>query len=453
MTEQIRRRKSSSRSHHTAENPNGNRTIFFLLFLVPVVMTLAFGGTDTWALMMLFAMISLLGGTWIVHSIRRGEFEINADTMLLPIVGLIALGLFQLLPLGNAGIPEGVISATPSAALTQDQFATRIFLARLFCYLIFFAAALTFINTNARLRKATFGIIIFGGVLAFGAILQKLVSPDAIYGIRETPQAIPFGPYVNQHHFASLMVLFSGVAIAHIFGDGVSRQSKLLVAIAALIMGISVPMTSSRGGVISYAAMIFIVVLFTFAHKGSRNVRRLLPAIGGLFVIGIIGVGSILFLGGSDSLLRGIGMQTSADISSGRLHFWSVAVEIFKANPIFGAGLDSFGVAYTRFDTWNGRFRVEQAHNDYLQALADGGIIGFACVVGFVVLFVKKAYARITNAGTFQRVTVTGTFAGCAGVLIHSFFDFPLRTAGNGFFFLLVASLAVLPLIADPKED
>lgn len=452
MTEPTRRRRTSSRSQ-TIETSNGNRTIFVLLFVIPIVMTLAYGGTDTWALMMLFTMISVLGGTWIVHSIRRGEFEINADTMLLPIIGLIVLGLFQLLPIGNAGIPEGVITASPSSALTQDQFATRIFLARLFCYLVFFAATLTFINTNARLRKAAFSIIIFGGVLAFGAILQKLASPDAIYGIRETPQAIPFGPYVNQHHFASLMVLLSGIAIAHIFGDGVSKQSKLLIGISALIMGISVPMTSSRGGVISYAAMIFIVVLFTFARKGSRKLNRLIPAIGGLLVIGIIGIGSIVFLGGSDSLLRGIGMQTSEDISSGRLHFWSVAFEIFKANPIFGAGLDAFGVAYTKFDTWNGRYRVEQAHNDYLQALADGGIIGFACVVGFVVLFVKKGYSRIATAGTFQRVTTVGAFAGCAGVLIHSFFDFPLRTAGNGFFFLLVASLAVLPLIADPKEN
>lgn len=451
MSEHIRRR--SSRSHCLVEEPNGNRTIFFLLFLIPIVMTLAFGGTDTWALMMLFTMTSLLAGTWIVHSIRRGVFEINADIILLPIIGLIVLGLFQLLPLGNAGIPAGVIATLPSAALTQDQFATRIFLARLFCYLIFFAAALTFINTNSRLRKAAFGIIIFGGLLAFGAILQKLASPASIYGIRETPQAIPFGPYVNQHHFASLMVMLSGIAIAHIFGDGVSKQSKFLIAISALIMGISVPMTSSRGGVISYAAMIFMVVLFTFGRKGSRSVRRLLPAVGGLLVIGIIGVGSIIFLGGSDSLLRGLGMQTSADISSGRLHFWSVAFEIFKANPIFGAGLDAFGVAYTRFDTWNGRYRVEQAHNDYLQALADGGVIGFVCVVGFVVLFVKKGYSRIVTAGTFQRVTAMGAFAGCAGVLIHSFFDFPLRTAGNGFFFLLVASLAVLPLIADPRED
>lgn len=452
MSERKHRRRMSSGAHRFTETPNGNRTVFVLLFVIPIMMTLAYGGTDTWVLIMLFAMTSLLGGTWIVHSIRRGELEINTDSLLLPIVGLIGLGLFQLLPLGNAGIAEGVIATSPSSSLTMDQFATRIFLARLFCYLIFFAAALTFISTNSRLRKATFAIIIFGGLLSFGAILQKLASPDAIYGIRETPQAIPFGPYVNQHHFASLMVLLSGVAVAHIFGDGVSKQAKLLIALSALIMGISVPMTSSRGGVISYAAMIFMVVLFTFARKGSRSVRRLVPAIGGLLAIGIIGVGSILFLGGSDSLLRGIGMQSTADVSSGRLHFWSVGFEIFKANPIFGAGLDAFAVAYTRFDTWNGRFRVEQAHNDYLQALADGGVIGFACVVGFVFLFVRKAYSRIATAEAFQRVTATGAFAGCTGVLLHSFFDFPLRTSGNAFFFLLVASLAVVPLMITQKD-
>jgi O-antigen ligase len=129
------------------------------------------------------------------------------------------------------------------------------------------------------------------------------------------------------------------------------------------------------------------------------------------------------------------------------MHFWSIALKIFLEHPILGAGFDAFGVAFTRFDTWNGRFRVEQAHNDYLQMLADGGILAFAAVAAFVFLLFKRGVgviARSTSPG--RRTVAIGALAGCFGILVHSLFDFPLRTASNSYFFLLLAALATVAL-------
>jgi O-antigen ligase len=159
----------------------------------------------------------------------------------------------------------------------------------------------------------------------------------------------------------------------------------------------------------------------------------------------ILVVGSVLFLGGEGSLLRGIGLQPDAgDITSGRSHFWNVAWQIFLANPILGAGFEAFGAAFTRYDTWSGMYRIEHAHNDYLQMLADGGILAFACVAAFVYFFFRKGVAALggQNDG-LHRSIVTGAMAGCFGILIHSFFDFPLRTPANAFVFLLLVVLAV----------
>ena len=114
--------------------------------------------------------------------------------------------------------------------------------------------------------------------------------------------------------------------------------------------------------------------------------------------------------------------------------------------------MEAFGVAYTKFDTRNGFFRTEQAHNDYLQMLADGGIVGFGIAVSFLVMFVKRGINAITNASSeFVLDTRIGAFAGCLGILIHSFFDFPLRTASNAFFFLLV--LAMMLVQVSNKQD
>ena len=82
-------------------------------------------------------------------------------------------------------------------------------------------------------------------------------------------------------------------------------------------------------------------------------------------------------------------------------------------------------------------FRVEQAHNDYLQMLADGGILAAACVVVFVFVLLRKGIAAVgDHRDGMRRSIITGAMAGCLGILIHSFFDFPLRTPANGFFFL-----------------
>src|SRR5204863_6330429 len=86
----------------------------------------------------------------------------------------------------------------------------------------------------------------------------------------------------------------------------------------------------------------------------------------------------VLFLGGEFSINRFIDSVNTDDPTTGRAHFWAVTLEIIKAHPYLGTGLGAFGVIYTRYDTRNGLFRLEQAHNDYLQVLSDAGIVGAA---------------------------------------------------------------------------
>jgi O-antigen ligase len=167
-------------------------------------------------------------------------------------------------------------------------------------------------------------------------------------------------------------------------------------------------------------------------------------ALAAVAAVVVAAVVTAVYLDSGAGLSRGIGAGVSGDFSTGRTHFWSVALQIFLAHPIIGAGLDAFGVAFTRYDTWNGTFRVEQAHNDYLQTLADSGLLGFACLVSFLGLFVRRAMSSLGgNSDGLMRGVAVGAFAGCTGILVHSFFDFPLRTPANGFFFLLLLAIMV----------
>jgi O-antigen ligase len=173
---------------------------------------------------------------------------------------------------------------------------------------------------------------------------------------------------------------------------------------------------------------------------------------GGLALVLVIFAATIL-LGGDTMLLRSVGVSTAseADPSSGRLHFWQTTLQIIAANPFLGVGLNAFGVAFTRYDTWSGFYRVEQAHNEYLQILAEAGVVGLLLAAAFIYFLFRRGWQVFTTTrDPFRRGVCLGAMAACFGILIHSIFDFPLRTPSNFLTFLIIAALATV-YIHHPK--
>lgn len=439
-----------------------NTAVYFLLCFILVFTTIAYGAIDLWALGLLCIFSGLLLIFWCIDAWRKKEFQFNTSLLQLPLLGLILIGLIQLLPLRSSNLGD-LLSVPAISSLTLNASATRFAVVNLVLYFIFFAAAFVFINNDKRLRKTVYLIIIFGAVMAFFGILQRFANLEAIYGMRPTPDSIFFGPFVNSHHFAAFMEMTIGVTLGLLFGKAFKKDKNALLIIAVVIMGIALLLTGSRGGVMSLLGVVAFIVAANILFKqkkpvnpeteNSSNLKRNLVFIGGGIALIFVLFATTLFLGGDQSLLRGTGLQSGllADISNGRFHFWQVAIQVFSDNPIIGAGLDSFATAFPNYDSWNGTFRIEQAHSDYLQILADAGIIGFACIASFIVLLFKKSFQVIGNTtNNFRRSTAIGALAGCFGILLHSFVDFPLRILSNAFFFLTLVVLATAT-ISYPK--
>jgi len=371
---------------------------------------------------------------------------------------LLLIALVQLLPLGGAVTG---LAVPASNALSLDPYSTRFFAVKLVVYLLYFAACLAFINNEKRLKKAVYFVIICGSLMALYGILQRLASPEGIYGVRETSGARPFGPFVNQHHFATFMQMTGGLALALLFGKKAGREQKILLAAGIVVMGVATVSTGSRGGLLGFLATLAFVSLLNFLSGRWSGESRSKAGMQRNFVIAAAGIalivvifGVVLLIGGNDALLRGTGVVLAdGDISTGRLHFWPIALKIFLAHPILGAGFESFGVAFTKYDTMSGEFRVEQAHNEYLQTLADAGIVGFICLAGFIVLLFKKGLKTIASSSGFRNEAAIGALAGCLGVLVHSFFDFPLRTPSNAFFFLMLCAIATAAIAAHDRPS
>jgi O-antigen ligase len=296
--------------------------------------------------------------------------------------------------------------------------------------------------------------MIFGFFLAIFGLTQSFTSPTKVYWIRELNQSTAFGPFINRHHFAGYMELTIAIPLGLVFAGAIAKEKMLIYLFVAGLMGVALVMTASRGGIISLVAEIVFLITVTaiwrkqserrHRHRHSGRLKRIAARVGmtaALLVSLFVGV---LFFGGEFSINRFIDSVNTDDPTTGRAHFWSVTLNMIKAYPYLGTGLGAYGVSYTQFDSRNGLFRLEQAHNDYLQVLSDGGIVGGVLALSFVVLLFWKAIKRAKSRDDFRRGVALGALSGCFGVLIHSFFDFTLHTTSNALLFLVLAALATL---------
>jgi O-antigen ligase len=428
-----------------------SRFVFLILCSGIVLTTLAYGTVHSWSLAVFTLGAVALVGLWIADAWRLKSLRISRNLLQLPFIGAFALGVIQLLPFGGSNGAVNV-ALNPVRTLSADPYSTQFFLVQIAALLVYFGATLVFVDTPHRLKVLVRTITIFGFLLAMFGLTQALIgSPTKIYWVRELPQSTAFGPFINRHHFAGYMELAMAIPLGLLFSGVVEREKRLLYGFAVVLMGVALVMTNSRGGLISLLAEIgFLVIITTAGSKRLGNLDRNARALAALKRLGlatailIVLVGGVVFLGGASVFTRFLGTVNADDPTTGRAHFWAVTTDIIKHHPIIGAGIGAYGVLYSQYDSRNGLYRLEQAHNDYLQVLADGGIIGAALGLFFLVVLFRVGFARRETHDAFRRGVSTGALAGCFAVLVHSFFDFTLHTTSNTLLFLVLAGLATM---------
>ncbi len=87
---------------------------------------------------------------------------------------------------------------------------------------------------------------------------------------------------------------------------------------------------------------------------------------------------------------------------------------------------------------------MNHAHNDYLELLAEGGIIGFVIIFCFLATLFYKTYKTFsTRRDAISIYLYMGSITALVAILIHSVTDFNLHIGANGLWFFFVAGIAV----------
>jgi len=452
-TAEVQPVKNAGYTSYRIKHTLPSRFAFLILCSAIILSALAFGTVHYWAQAIFFLGAVAVLTLWLADSWILGSFRISKNVLQLALLGMLVVGLVQLLPLRTPQ-SAGTLPIPLTKSLSFDPYATRLVVVQLTALLIYFFVALILLDTPKRLRLLVRTITIFGFFLAIFGLTQSIISPNKVYWFRELAQSTAFGPFINRHHFAGYMELTLALPLGLLFSGAVVKEKRFIYLFVAGLMGVALMMTNSRGGIISLVAeILFLAATMGFRrhHKKKGDSRKSKPRIksaatkAGLALALIIALfGGVVLLGGEETLSRLVGSVNVEDPTTGRAHFWSVTVDIIKNHPVIGTGLGAFSAVYTGYDSRNGLYRLEQAHNDYLQVLSDAGIVGAVIGLFFIVSLFRMGFARRDSRDDYRRGVATGALAGCFAVLVHSFFDFTLHTPSNALLFLILAALATV---------
>ena len=447
-----------------------------LIALLVALGTLAFGAVYPWGFVPLFGAAAAIG----VAGLYRTGLPPRLRPLALALFAVCAAGTVQLLPMPPA-VLASVSPATPAVLARYDLvFANApawaplsirppstavavVALVALSLYLL----GLTGLLSSSALRSLPGALAIFVVPLALYGMYTREHNNGLIYGfwqIQDGGGGNQFGPFINRNHFGGWMLMTLGLVIGSLFGrfEGTLRghaagrsrllawlsspaaNSFLLKGAVAILGVVSIFWSLSRSSIVGLAVMVTL-----FAWLASRR-RRLGAARRGLAVVslGVVLVAGVAWRGPARVVSW---FQDDRNLLS-RIDAWRDAWDVIRAFPTFGTGLNTFGDAMLFYQRRNPGFHMAQAHNDYLQLAAEGGLL---VVVPALVAAVLLAHAirrnlraaRPESRGYWIRA---GAAIGLLAVAVQEVFEFSLQIPVNAFLCATLAAVALAPVAAHP---
>jgi len=332
---------------------------------------------------------------------------------------------------------------------TASSYGTRMELLLLVSDLILLFLAVQAFRTLQDWRSFVWFGMIFGFLMSIFGILQHLTFNGKLYWFREMHYGgIPFGPYANRNHFAGFAELVLPLSLVPLVLGRVRRERWLVVGLFAVVPIAALFLSASRGGIVSFGVELAVLGLAMILRRtiGKQLLAGAVVLVLAVLMVYWLGVGQLLQRFSSFQVLE----VTAGKRASMARDTW----QIFLHNPVAGTGLGTLEIVYPCYESlYDGKI-VNHTHNDYLEALAETGILGGFCCVWFLgVLFSEfsRRLRQLNNsfAGTLQ---LSGLVA-CVGFLVHGLVDFNLHIPSNAFLFFLMAHLATSQIqpIAPPS--
>jgi|WetSurMetagenome_2_1015567.scaffolds.fasta_scaffold00091_46 O-antigen ligase/tetratricopeptide (TPR) repeat protein len=449
-----------------------SKIIFFIFLFILVFSPLAFGTVEPWSLAAMEILAMSAAWAYISQTAKEGGRPLYDTPGITPLFIFICYMLIQVLPMpvefvklispssyaaydGSAGVTGQLtwitISVHPKATLSEFM--------RFASYAAFYVLTVQLLTKGRYLKRAVVVITLFGAALALFAMCQAVMTNGKIYWFREVATGIIFGPFVNRNHYAGLMSMIIPVAFSlfialkpvivydslrNRISDLLSSRevnNHILMGIAAVIMTVSVFLSLSRGGIISLCAAIAFFYLLMLLKKGNKKTAALILLVSfiALLVVGWFGWAPIF---SRFQQLQDLNLADAGNLD--RIELWKNSIAVIKDFPLTGSGFGSLSSVYPGYETEWTEMKVFHSHNDYIQLVAEGGIIALVLAVWFMCAVLYKARKVIPGRrDAYSIFLYMGSLAGIFSILVFSLADFNMHIGSNALYFFFLMGLVV----------
>ncbi len=423
------------------------RIAFFGILATVALTAVPYGTVEPWWEAAFISLVFAFTALRIVHALLTGQAQIKGLRLFLPVLCVCAFALLQVLP-----IFPGPIGST----ISTDPHETARFIFKLLAFISAGELLLRFTNTRSRFVTLVYVVIAIGVASALFGLIRQFTQTDGSFFLSGLTAGAGYGQFINVNHFAFLMEMTLGVLAGLIIGGGIESRRRPVAWAIALSLWLALVFTNSRGGVISMFSLVLFIAFVTANQKFGRRTNdssrrsgwlfnyggRAMRSAAALAALGLILMVAVVWVGGDSvvSRMETVSGEVSFDTADKirRIEIWRATWPLIKDHPFAGVGFGGYWTAMPRYFKGSGEWSLQQAHNDYLEIVASGGLIGALLFLWFIVSVVLAAVKSGGSRDRFYRASRLGALAGLVAVAVHSFVDFGLHTTINGIVFVIL---------------
>jgi O-antigen ligase/tetratricopeptide (TPR) repeat protein len=410
--------------------------------------------------------IAVLLALWAARMLLEGQITWRKSTVALCLITLFLLGIWQATPLPRPVLawlspgaarcydellpqqPEILPSAStssramvsPGSTLSLSPGATQREAIRILAVFLVFVVVLNNLTSKEALIRLSWVALINGALLSLFALVQFFSAPPLTVYWTFAAQTTPFGPFICHHHFPDYVNMCIGLGIGLLLSKdsrGHSRASDeqdfsplqmlrdprtLWICCALGLMLTAVAFSRSRGGLVALVSAIILCGVLGRLRIG-RTFR-----FGPILVVAGVGMALSAWFGFNVLKDRLATFGTGQAFES-RVPLWLRSLPIVPNYPIWGTGYGTFAYVEPMYrkdaSTTDLLFWYDHAHNDYLEILVEGGIVGLSLsVLALAAIYRLGFRALAINRGSRRVGLALGALFAFTAFAVHSFADF-----------------------------
>ncbi len=396
-----------------------------LVIIIAYFAVFAWGSNEMWAMgLIVFSILSVLA-IRLISDAWRGSIKINQAWFYFPMLILLVYVGYGL------------------CARSEVRHSTMIYFCLAISYISVIYLTANGFRTRNRVKALLMSVLFLGAFEAVYGLIQYLGDYDYIWQFnRQHYRELATGTLINHNHYALLVNLCICTGIGYLYYrssrllEGYKLSWKLVltapnaakllwVAFWLAVMGLGVVFSMSRMGIV---AMIACLGVMAMASKTAESGKRTI-AIGLLMIFAVLGMAT--YIGIDAVLVRYENISLEREANQDRVALWRDAWKMIKEHPVLGQGLGTFQWIYPAYESIRPDTPAKYAHNNYLQVLAELGIVGLAVFIWIFVAVWRVAVKNLRNEqDPLARGVGLGTIGAMTAIALQEITDFGLYIPG-----------------------